>query len=304
MPKILLAIDGSQHALHTVATLAQLAEGWRQIDLHVLNVQAQPPLYGEVVAYLPPEKTESYARAAGHLALADSLGLLKGTSIPYSSEVRLGDTATTIVASAQSLGCALIVIGSRGTGAIAGMLMGSAVTKVIHLSAVPVLVIPSTTAAMGDQQTRTREGTKILLPVDGSAGALAAVREVIRIASWFKVAPEIHLLAIYDRTPLDVQLAAMVSSDQIHQYQVKQFAAVFKQVRDVLSGVDLKVVEHTAIGQPAEEIRLIAKSYHCGLICMGSRGMGAVRNIVLGSVVNKLLHAADVPVLVVPPIAP
>ena len=117
---------------------------------------------------------------------------------------------------------------------------------------------------------------------------------------WFDVAPEIHLLAVYDRTPLQVELESMVNTDALRQHEAKQFESALKPARVALAGTGLSVVEHTAIGLPAEEIRLLARSHHCDLICMGTRGMGAIRSLVLGSITTKVLHRTDVPVLVMP----
>jgi nucleotide-binding universal stress UspA family protein len=60
------------------------------------------------------------------------------------------------------------------------------------------------------------------------------------------------------------------------------------------------VIEHTAIGLPAQQIHAAISSHGCDLLCVGTRGMGTVRNLVLGSTAAKLLHMAEVPVLVVP----
>ena len=46
------------------------------------------------------------------------------------------------------------------------------------------------------------------------------------------------------------------------------------------------------------------KATDVDLICLGTRGMGAVRNLILGSTAAKVLRAVDVPILVVPPAAP
>jgi nucleotide-binding universal stress UspA family protein len=76
--------------------------------------------------------------------------------------------------------------------------------------------------------------------------------------------------------------------------------SALKRAREALAGTALSVVEHTAIGMPAEEIRLLAQSHHCDLICTVTRGMGAIRNLVLGSIATKVLHRTDVPVLLMP----
>ncbi len=62
----------------------------------------------------------------------------------------------------------------------------------------------------------------------------------------------------------------------------------------------LRIINH--IGpQPAHEIADIARELGAGLIVMGTRGHSAVPGLLLGSVVQRLLHVAPCPVLAVPP---
>jgi nucleotide-binding universal stress UspA family protein len=56
----------------------------------------------------------------------------------------------------------------------------------------------------------------------------------------------------------------------------------------------------TSVGEPAEQICKIAQDMQCGLIWMGTRGMGGFANLFLGSVATKVLHRAHIPVVLVP----
>ena len=62
----------------------------------------------------------------------------------------------------------------------------------------------------------------------------------------------------------------------------------------------LKIVMHVG-PQPAHEIADIARDRGADLIVVGTRGHGAISGLVLGSVVQRLLHLAPCPVLVVAP---
>ncbi len=229
-------------------------------------------------------------------------GLLRGAAAGCATTVRFGDAATAITHAAEMLDCAMIAMGSRGAGAVGSLVTGSVTTKVIHVSSRPVLVIPTARPQAGSQPPH--RAARVFVPVDGSAGATAAVREVVRIASWFRDAPEIHLLAVCEGTPLDVEIAAMVTADALREHQHEWFEAALLPAREALSGTAFEAIEHTAIGSPAEEIRAIVATHLFDLVCMGTRGMGAVRNLILGSTAAKVLRAIDVPVLVVPPAAP
>jgi nucleotide-binding universal stress UspA family protein len=229
--------------------------------------------------------------------------LLRGAAAECATTVRFGDAAMAIARAAEMLDCAMIAMGSHGAGAVGSVVTGSVTTKVIHVGLRPVLVIPSAPQA-GSAYGPPHRAARVLVPVDGSAGATAALREVLRIASWFRDVPKIHLLAVYEGTPLDVELAAMVTAEALHKHQQERFDAALLPAREALSGSAFEAIEHTAIGPPAEKIRAIVKTHLFDLVGLGTRGMGAVRNLILGSTAAKVLRAVDVPVLVVPPAAP
>jgi len=55
----------------------------------------------------------------------------------------------------------------------------------------------------------------------------------------------------------------------------------------------------TAVGQPAEEILKVAKRRRCDLIVMGSRGLGGIQKLLLGSTTDRVVHHASIPVLAI-----
>lgn len=302
MSKILFAVDGSEASLRAARGLAELLSWWKATEVEVLNVQPEPFMLTEFVPYLR-KRAESRMREEGERALATADTLLRDVATRSASTVLFGDPATAITRAAVTLDCAIIAMGSHGAGAIESLVTGSVTTKVIHLSSRPVLVIPSSQPRPRSAYGPPHRAARVLVPVDGSAGAAAALQEVLRIASWFRDAPEVHLLAIYEGTPLDVEIGAMVGAEALREHQQKRFEVALLPARSALAGTAFKVMEHTAIGPPAEEICATVQAQRCDLVCLGTRGMGAGRNLILGSTAVKVLRAVDVPVLVVPPAA-
>jgi len=88
------------------------------------------------------------------------------------------------------------------------------------------------------------------VPVDGSAGATAALREVVRIARWFRDAPDIHLLAVYEGESLDVEIAAMLSAEALRRHPQQHFDTSLRTAHEVLSGTEFTAIAHTAVGPP------------------------------------------------------
>jgi nucleotide-binding universal stress UspA family protein len=67
-----------------------------------------------------------------------------------------------------------------------------------------------------------------------------------------------------------------------------------------LAAACIEFQPHVEIGEPAPVIATFAGTYHCEMIIMGSRGLGAVAGLCLGSVAPKVVHLSPVPVLLVP----
>ena len=145
MPRILLCFDGSENAIRATQYVTQLVQSLNDPEICVVNVQPEPGVYGENALLLwgSIEEAEAAIRAAGQKLLEPAEQLLDRamSHSSYSTYVRLGSPAETINDCAAELACDLIVLGSRGLGALAGILVGSVTSKILHLASVPVMVV-------------------------------------------------------------------------------------------------------------------------------------------------------------------
>jgi nucleotide-binding universal stress UspA family protein len=140
MRTLLVAVDGSdcgQRALEHA--IAQGRKG--PIKIHLINVQLLPDNYGTVQAYLSREENRRFTRKLARDALNPAERRLRRAGVPYSVHTVWGDIAPEIVRASRRLKCESIIMGTRGMGAIGNLLLGSAATKVIHLSKVPVTLV-------------------------------------------------------------------------------------------------------------------------------------------------------------------
>jgi nucleotide-binding universal stress UspA family protein len=142
MEKVLVAVDGSEHAVHAVeyviarrAARAQPAE----LEIHLLNVQLPLPSLAALAA--GAERVRQHHHDEGIAALQNSRGVLDARKVPYVYHIGVGEPAEVIVAYAKDQGCAEIVMGSCGQGAVTNLLLGSVATKVLHLSELPVTLL-------------------------------------------------------------------------------------------------------------------------------------------------------------------
>jgi nucleotide-binding universal stress UspA family protein len=137
MHKVLAAVDGSDHANRAIAHLIKL-KSIGAIQVVLLNVQPEPEMRALA---LHRDVIMSDLREAADKALADARQQLEAAGLPYEERVEFGDVAGTIVRVAKEAGCEQIVMGTRGLGSIAGLLLGSVTTKVLHLADVPVTLV-------------------------------------------------------------------------------------------------------------------------------------------------------------------
>ena len=139
---------------------------------------------------------------------------------------------------------------------------------------------------------------KVLLPVDGSEGALAAVRHALRLmrgglrasfvlANVQEPASLYEVVVAHDAEVIEnVSTAAAVHSLEAAQTLMRVAGAEFES--------------EIAHGDPAHMLLDIAERFDCEMIVIGAQGVGTPRRRAnLGSVANAVLHGAAVPVMVV-----
>jgi nucleotide-binding universal stress UspA family protein len=136
---------------------------------------------------------------------------------------------------------------------------------------------------------------RILLPVDGSETSARAVQFAIKQAHNSKEAPELHLLNVQHPLPGTVRGVA----DQAKQYHHEEGAKALANARKLLDDAKIAYKYHISVGEVGEVVAHFVKELGCDQVVMGTRGMNAVANMVLGSGATKVLHLVDVPVLLV-----
>ncbi len=141
--------------------------------------------------------------------------------------------------------------------------------------------------------------TKILLPVDGSKHALRAARQLIGITQQWLQRPEIVPLFVHLPVPRIGGISTVVGASTLRDYYRTEGEAALAPVERLLAKAGHAVKSGIQVGPIADTIVEYAKRQKCDMICVGTRGMTAAANLVMGSVATKVLHLADVPVIVI-----
>ncbi|TFW05519.1 universal stress protein [Oxalobacteraceae bacterium OM1] len=135
-----------------------------------------------------------------------------------------------------------------------------------------------------------------LVPCDGSSSALRAVQYATSLA---RSLPEAKIEL------LNVQQAALVrehashSAQEIRNMQENAAEHILQAAAKLASAEQINCETTWRVGTPADEIIRQSQDRHCDAIVMGTRGLGAIASVMLGSVSARVVHGANAPVTLV-----
>lgn len=138
---------------------------------------------------------------------------------------------------------------------------------------------------------------RILVAVDGSESSDRAVSHLLKKLGWYKEGAEIHLLNVQSALPTDV--SRFISAEQLEGFHRERGEEALASARGILDGAKVAYLTHIGIGEPAHVIAHYANERKIDQIVMGTRGLGSVAGLVMGSVTTKVLSLTDVPVLLI-----
>ena len=140
---------------------------------------------------------------------------------------------------------------------------------------------------------------KLLVAVDGSPPALSAVTDAIDLLKLLAVTPNsISLISVHDDIVLR-RVEAFVGHDAIADYLLERSELELEPAIELLDAAGIKAEVLIRTGHVAHELVEASKAGHFDLIVLGSKGRGAIRDLIIGSVAQRVLAMAPGPVLLV-----
>ncbi len=295
--RILLAVDGSpssDRATELVSTFPLPPES-------VIRVVAVQQPFVDVLAMSWASVGESgigdeteEEQDARHLkeAIGRAEIALKRPDLTLEGFLVRGRPASAIVDAAGAMEADLVVLGSRGHGTIATMVLGSTASEVVDHAPCPVLVARSGTlgtialADDGSRSARSAESVVTAWPLfaDREISVVAVVEVGVPVAAGFTPGLYDQVLESYTR-----------SLDEARQ----EVAEASQSVANRLSDACLRATPVVLEGDPASEIVRYATERRAGTIVMGTRGRTGLARLVLGSVARNVLVHASCSVLIV-----
>jgi len=267
--KILLPLDGSKTAEQALFWAKQYA-GPDKAQVVLLQVlHAEYPLEGRPFRAGASEAREYLQGIERELNFA---------GIPAKILLRNEPVSQAIVEAARRERCDLIIMTSRGASKVVRWLIGGVTQQVMRLSPIPVFVVRSSVAASLHERPR-----RILVPQDGSPLA----RTILPLARDF---------ARFHRAALALIHVRSRSHTLRSESSERKAAKALERRAGALRSGGVRVSALIEEGDAAEEI---LKACRPGdVLVLSTHGYGGLKRLVLGSVAEKVIHQAPVPVLV------
>jgi nucleotide-binding universal stress UspA family protein len=279
---IVVGVDGSSDsdlAVEWALREAQLSG----LPLVLLHSIPRPPGAGHDAMHEARERSDR--EVAHSRALANDY---EGVSLSVRKMEALGLTPAAAMVEASET-AAVVVVGARGHGGFAGLLLGSVSQHAARHAACPVVTV---------RAPRDPDSHRVVVGVDGSVSAEKALTyaldhaqlrnsEVTAILGWR--GPTLHGIGV--AVPI-AQDATQQQQQRHHQDQLEDWLAPWRT-----KFPDVKLVGEAIPGHAGR--LLIDASQHASLVVVGSRGRGAFTGLLLGSVSQTVLDHAHCPVAVV-----
>jgi nucleotide-binding universal stress UspA family protein len=287
---IVICLDGSKLAEQAIPAVSALAEALKA-DVILASAIVAPDRWsrGEV---LQEDNAEEKALASLYLsAIADRL---REQDVRTRERVEFGPAAETLIGIADDEGAEFIVMTTHGRSGFTRWILGSVADRVLHLSERPVLLIN----AELDGHARTAAFKRIIVPLDGSDTAEAALPFVKRLA--------IDLDASLVLEGVVVPTAALYAGTFIPSSPpaLQEIEAGSREYLGAVGGKlakdGLLVSSRVDTGYAAETILEAGRETGADLIALSTHGRSGPERWIRGSVADSIIRHADRPCLVLP----
>lgn len=280
--QIMVALDGSdkgKRALPVSVALANIAETGLHLVRVISALSDRLANQAEVIG-LDPTRTPARREAEEELiAIAQDLTIQSGQAISWEVLER-SDVPLALSSAAQERDARALVMGTRGGSGAGLAIRGSVADRVMRECPKPVVLVPPGAAYMEGKEIEIK---RLLLALDGSVLAARSIDFLLEMPRAREL--EFVLMEVA-HNPADVPFIQRRLQRGADRFSARLVEAVPRVVisRDTVQTIVAAVRE-----------------FHIDMIAMSTRGEGGLRRLVLGSVAEGVVRAAEVPVLLLTP---
>ncbi len=216
-----------------------------------------------------------------------------------SSTLLVGNPAEQIVDYAEKEDVGLIIMVTHGRSGIRRWVLGSVAAKVARATTRPVALIRANGTSLKARKKVTI--SRVLLPLDGSKESEAAIPHVEELAS--KLKAEVVLLHVMAPTYFVYSIPGETVEMSFKPEDIERFREKAEHYLETVvsafqkRGVNARV--EVTLGAAAEEIIRLADEISADVVAMSTHGRSGIGRWAFGSIADKVLHAANTPVLLV-----
>ncbi len=272
---VLLATDGSDTASKAVKQGFEVAVKF-DASVHILCVGTHADqASGETSVIGADDSAETIVQTANQKG--------RDFDVDVQDVVRTGRPHREILAYADQQGIDLLVLGTQGRTGLRKLVLGSVATSVVREATQPVLTVSKNVSNVRSTFNQ------ILIPTGGRPGVSAAITHGIELSAAYLA--RVHAVHVVDDT---------ISRERAYLDMAREFGreatdAVAVQAASTSVGTTRQILR----GDPATKIQDYIESHGVDLVVMGTESRTGVERLVLGSVAERVLAAAPVPVLTV-----
>jgi len=281
--KILLPLDGSDAAEEVIPYGEELA---KNLGAEVILFHTCVPEYR-----LACNMHRLYLVKTAELLQERLNKTCPGGAPKVQAEFLRGDFATSLTDFVAARDIDLVVMAAHGFTSIRVRKTGSVADKIFRLLQCPSLLIRN-----GDTERRGKKKlmNRILVPLDGSKGAEAALPLVSELAG--KLKAEVCLFSMAAR----VFLAGDVEDTKSNNASKRRTAGYLGEIEARFKKEGIKVSSAAGLGNDvAAAIEEAVKAYDTDLVVMATRGRSPSTAWAPGSIAHKMLNTGDLPLLIV-----
>ena len=302
--EVLVPLDGSPHseqALPLAGVIADLAGS------HLTLARVHSPI-GRLARAANGSMRGAPLLAGDQLAIDTARRYLEGlarelapelTGQSIATTVLIGGVSSELLRHARATATDLVVMTTHGRGAVGRAWLGSVADRLVRRSRIPILLLRPGEARPAPGAVPTWD--HVLVPLDGSELAAQILTPALALARLTRA--RVTLLRVVDRALLAFGYPPVPHGAVLEPVSAAADEAVAREYLDRTAAalraedldVDTSIIAHP---RPAEAILDAAETAGAGLIALSTRGFGGVSRALLGSVADKVLRAATVPVLV------
>lgn len=259
---IVVAFNQSDDALAAVAWGAEIARH-SGAEIHLVHAVPNPIVPTHAAAKLV-EDLMAAATETAQQVVDSTVADLRGKKLKAHGHVRRWLAVEAIIDAAALHKAGLIVMGRRGSSRATELLIGTISSEVVRLAHTSVMIVP--------RRALPGPGGRVLVAVDGSPPSVRA------LAVARKAFPDAAIVAAHVQNPLSgpADVGAAIKA----------------------AGIDGNVEAKILKGDPATELLAEAEGGRYQAIVLGPRGFGLVKGLLLGSVSEKVLHLAKIPIVI------